>query len=376
MSENDVDRSQVPLPQAIRPQSFDAIVGHETLLGQGGLIGSFRTSNRTLSIILYGPPGSGKTTISENLLREIGATVLAHTGSTLSIQEIKRAIDATKAARGSLFGGRVVLFVDEIHRLSKVQQDALLEPLERGKLEIIGATTENPSFSLSSALLSRMLTIALAPLTKKEVAEVIRRSNKSIQNPLVEEIVLALADSCHGDLRSALTFAEILGTFQGAKQLEKFEELKDEVFNFRRGLSNDSHFELASALIKSMRSGQKNDAIQYLAQSLDLGEDPRFIARRIVIFASEDIGNADPMAIVLATSTLNAVERIGMPEARIILSQAVIYMADAPKSRAVYDAIDSAISNIANLGSTPSHLRGISGQIEERLTQRGSFYRE
>ncbi len=371
-----IEPGDQPLAEALRPKTFSDLIGHETLLAPGGIIDSFRSQQRLIALVLFGPPGSSKTTIARLLASETGAKVLEFTGSTFGVAEIRHAIEASAEARRSLFSTRVICFVDEIHRLSKVQQDALLAPLESGALEIIGATTENPSFTLSRALLSRMITVALKPLARAEIKTVLRRVSAVSRNPLSEAVADKIAEACNGDLRVAISIAEVVGSFAEEEQLAKAEETLGDLFNFRLSINNDAHYELASAIIKSMRAGNEEAAIAYLARSLDLGEDPRFIARRIVIFASEDIGLADAKALMLASAGLSAIEAIGLPEARITLSHLVSYMSRAPKSRAAIDMITAATAKIDHNAKIPTELAGKSGQIEAELMARKRFWRE
>ena len=370
------DPSEQPLAETLRPRSFDELIGHDKLLAPGGILDSYRKKSRLFSLILFGPPGSSKTTIARLLASESGAKVLEYTGSTFSVGEIRKALEISAEARRSLFSSRVICFVDEIHRLSKVQQDALLAPLESGAIEIIAATTENPSFTLSRALLSRMITIALRPLDAEKVVLVLDRASSGLANPLGVEVADRIAKACNGDLRAAISIAEVVSSAAPPDQEAKLQETLGELFNFRLAINNDAHYELASALIKSMRAGDEAAAIGYLARSLDLGEDPRFVARRIVIFASEDVGLADPKALMLAAAGLSAVEAIGMPEARITLSHLVSYMAKAPKSRAAIDNITEATTNLDHNSAVPTELAGTSGAIEAELTQRQRFWRE
>ncbi len=365
-----------PLAELLRPSSFEGLVGHAPLLAPGGILESYRGGARLFSLILYGPPGSSKTTIARLLAAESGAKVMEYTGSNFGVAEIRKAVEATAEARRSLFSGRVVCFVDEIHRLSKVQQDALLAPLEAGAIGIIAATTENPSFTLSRAILSRMFTVALKPLPVPEIVEVLTRAERHLAHPLTAEAATRIAEAVDGDLRTAISLAEVVAEEEPTSQVARIEELVAELAGFKLAIDSDTHYELASALIKSMRAGDDDGAIEYLARTLDLGEDPRFVARRVVIFASEDVGLADPKALMLATAGLQAIEAVGMPEARIILAHLVVYMARAPKSRESYDMLGSAAANIDHSRPIPLNLAGKGGRIAEELAKRGKLHRE
>ena len=365
-----------PLAEILRPTTFDDLIGHETLRGAGGVLERYRTSQRPIALVLYGPPGSSKTTIARILAKETGATVLEFTGSTFGVADIKKAIDSTAAARSSLFGTRVICFVDEIHRLSKVQQDALLSPLESGALEVIAATTENPAFSLSRALLSRMITLQLQAMEAPQTIEVLKRAQNHLENPLCDEVLAKIANAANGDLRIAISMAELVSLVAPGDQIRRFEEFEKQLFGFKVSINADSHYELASALIKSMRAGNEAGALEYLIRSLELGEDPRFIARRIVIFASEDIGLADTKALLLAVAGLNAVESIGMPEAKITLSHLVSYMTRAPKSRSAIDNLKSFSTTVNHNKAVPPELAGTKAKIEEDLVARRRLFRE
>ena len=365
-----------PLAELLRPYSFEELIGHRPLLAHGGILESYRGGARLFALILYGPPGSSKTTIARLLAAESGAKVMEYTGSNFGVAEIRKAVEATAEARRSLFAGRVVCFVDEIHRLSKVQQDALLAPLEAGAIEIIAATTENPSFTLSRAILSRMFTVALKPLAVPEIRAVLARSERHLAHPLLEEAATRIAEAVDGDLRTAISIAEVVAEEDESEQVARIDELVAELAGFKLAIDSDTHYELASALIKSIRAGDDQGAVEYLARTLDLGEDPRFVARRVVIFASEDVGLADPKALMLAASGLQAVEAVGMPEARIILAHLVVYMARAPKSRESYDMLGNAAANIDHSRAIPLHLAGKGGRIADELARRGKLHRE
>lgn len=362
-----LERNQ-PLASRMRPRRLDEFVGQEHFLGEGKLLRRMLTADRIQSVILYGPPGTGKTTLaqliaahSNRTFRELNATL---SGVKELREELKLASDRLVRS-----GRKTLLFVDELHRFSKSQQDVLLPDVERGSVCLIGATTANPFFALVAPLISRSQVFQFEPLTAAEIQALLKRAVADCQRGLGQlKLTLDqaacefLANRCDGDARRALTGLEIaaLSLPPGQQQITlAIAEESIQTKAIRYDANGDDHFDAASALIKSMRGSDPDAAVYWLARMLEAGEDPRFIARRLVIAAAEDVGNADPQALVVAMSAASAVEFVGLPEGRIILSQATTYIATAPKSNAAYRAIDAALDDVRNQNvlPVPRHLR-------------------
>lgn len=358
-----------PLAYRMCPRSLDEYVGQVHIIGSGKLLRRAIESDRISSIILYGPPGTGKTALA----RIIAAKTKAHfewlNAATIGLDEIRKVIQQAKVRRAR--GITTIVFLDEIHRFNKLQQDALLPDVEEGNITLISATVENPFFYVNSALLSRSQIFELKPLSEKDILMVLHNAlndkNRGLGhlNITADKPALAhIAKMSDGDARRALSALEIAalttspvdGRIHITVPIAEESIQKKVVVYDKKG---DQHYDTISAFIKSMRGSDPDAAIYYLAKMLYAGEDPRFIARRIVICASEDVGNADPMALVLAISALRAVEFIGMPEARIPLAQATVYTATAPKSNASYRAIEAALKDIAEEETieVPDHLK-------------------
>jgi putative ATPase len=352
-----------PLADRMRPTSLAEVVGQSHLVGEHGLLKAALDRDRLPSMLLWGPPGCGKTTLARLVAQESGAVFLALSAVLSGIKDLRSAIERAKLARG-----RVLLFVDEIHRWNKAQQDALLPHVEAGTVSLVGATTENPSFSIIAPLRSRAEVVRLLPLVSTDIEALLDRALADSERGLghrsvtVEpDVLLRIAELGGGDARRALGLLERLvettddgGTLtaEGARDsLARRDILYDR--------AGDEHFNVVSALIKSMRGSDPDAALYWLARMLAGGDDVVFIARRLMIFASEDIGNADPRALTLATSACQAVQVIGLPEGRIVLGQAVSYLATAPKSNAAYEGINRAIAEVARSGPlpVPLHLR-------------------
>jgi putative ATPase len=359
-----------PLAYRLCPRTLDEYVGQEHILGEGKLLRRAIESDRVTSLILYGPPGTGKTALA----RVIASKTKAHfewlNAATAGLDELRKIIRSAKLRR--VKGIRTILFLDEIHRFNKLQQDALLPDVEEGNIILIAATVENPFFYVNSALLSRSQVFELKPLTETDILGILNNALKDSERGLgnlkitVDEDALAhIARMSDGDARRALSALEIavLTTPPDENSNVKIniqiaeESIQKKVIVYDK--KGDQHYDTISAFIKSMRGSDPDAAVYYLAKMLYAGEDPRFIARRIVICASEDVGNADPMALVVATSALRAVEFVGMPEARIPLAQAAIYIAKAPKSNASYMAIEAALEDIKTEQTmdVPDHLK-------------------
>ncbi|HKK50587.1 MAG TPA: replication-associated recombination protein A [Myxococcota bacterium] len=356
-----------PLAERMRPRRLDELAGHDALLAPGRPLHMLLASEALPSLILWGPPGSGKTTLAWILGEKHDARLAPLSAVTAGVPEIRKAIEA--ARRTSL---RTLLFIDEIHRLNKAQQDALLPHVEAGSVTQIGATTENPSFSVIAPLLSRCRVIALEPLDPEALGRVLDRALEDAELglgasglALTPEARQALVLASQGDARRVLGMLEASATIHlssGRRSeplgLETVESAIGRVA-LRHDRDGEEHFNVVSALIKSMRASDPDAALHYLARLIEAGEDPLYVARRLVVFASEDVGNADPTAISLAMATHQAVERIGMPEGRIPLGQAVTYLACAPKSNAAYRALGQAIADLEGKGPlpVPLHLR-------------------
>jgi putative ATPase len=350
----------------MRPVSFSEFHGQDHILGEGKPLRKMFEGDRYGSLIVWGPPGSGKTTLAR-----IAAITSGRIFKTLSAVEsgVKELKESVKEAKYNQSGGKkTVLFIDEIHRYNKTQQDALLPHVESGLLTLIGATTENPSFGVIPALRSRCMVVELKPLAGEEIEAIIRRAvidpkrgygekKLSVSAEVIGQIALASG----GDARTALQILEgceksSTGGLIGAELVEEVSQKASLLYD----KAGQSHYDHASAFQKSLRGSDPDAAIYWLAKMLSSGEDPRYIARRLIITASEDVGNADPTALILAVSALEAVERIGLPEGRIPLAQAVIYVALAPKSNSAYIAIDAAMERVKEAGSSPQipfHLR-------------------
>lgn len=358
----------MPLAARMRPRELDDFVGQQHFLGEGKLLRRMLKADRLGSMIFFGPPGTGKTSLAELLARHTKSRFVVLNAASTGVKELRAELDAARERLRS-GSGRTLLFVDELHHFNKTQQDVLLPDVERGIVTLVGATTANPFFSLVSALISRSQVFEFKELTKEDVllllgrAIVDRDRGLGTQNiEATEEALEFLAEVCDGDARRALTALEI-----GALSLSPEhpvldlavaqESIQKKAVRYDR--DGDVHYDVASAFIKSMRGSDPQAAVYWLARMLAAGEDPRFIARRIVILASEDVGNADPMGLVLAQAAAAAVDRIGMPEGRIILSQAVTYLATAPKSNAAYMAINRALQDVESQAvvPVPMHLR-------------------
>lgn len=357
-----------PLAQRMRPKALDDFVGQEDILGKDRPL-RIAIENGTLgSAIFWGPPGCGKTTVSQIIASKTDAAYSELSAVTSGVKEVREVIEQAKA-RLQINGQRTLLFVDEIHRFNKSQQDAFLPHVEKGTILLIGATTENPGFEVNAPLISRMKVYHFESLTTEDILKLLKQAAKLYpDNTFDAKALNHLALHSNGDARSALN------SFELATQLSKKVTLTTaEAANQRKAMyydkKGDNHYDTISAFIKSMRGGSSDGAIYYLAKMIRAGEDPMFIARRMVIFASEDIANADPFAIVFATNIMQAVHLIGMPEAQLTLAQGVTYLANAPKSTAPMDALYAAYHDIDNLpiGPVPMHLRNAANKVMKDL---------
>lgn len=359
-----------PLAARLRPETLEEIEGQEHIIGKNTLLYRAIKADRLSSVIFYGPPGTGKTTIAKVIANSTKSNFCQLNAVTSGIKEIKEEIE--KAKEQIAFGKKTILFIDEIHRFNKSQQDALLPYVEDGTIIFIGATTENPYFEVNKALISRSIIFELKPLSKENIKKIILKAleNKEkglgVYNGKIDDVALDfISEICGGDARIALNAIEIAILTTEKNQdgytnidLETAQQcIQKKAINYEK--DGDNHYDTISAFIKSMRGSDPDAAVYYLAKMLYAGEDPKFIARRIVICASEDVGNADPRALQLAVSAAQAVDFIGMPEGKIILSQAVTYVASAPKSNASYLAINEAENDVKNITTSgiPSYLK-------------------
>ena len=359
-----------PLAYRVRPKSLEEFVGQEHVVGKDKLLYRTIKADRLSSLILWGPPGCGKTSLAKVISETTKYKFTKLNAVTSGVGDIKKAIEE---ADNPLLNpsGKCILFIDEIHRFNKLQQDALLPYVEDGTVILIGATTENPYFEVNKALISRSMVIKLEPLTKDDVFKVLKNAlaNKdglaSFNIKISDETLESIAEVSGGDVRTALNGLEVavLTTKMNADGvIEITNEIASQSLNKKKAMfdkSGDSHYDNISAFIKSMRGSDPDATVFYLARALNGGEDPVFLARRIVIAAAEEVGLANPMALQLATSAMQAVTMVGMPEARIILSEAAIYVANSKKSNASYLAINKALEDVSSkdTGSIPMHIR-------------------
>jgi putative ATPase len=350
-----------PLALRLRPRSLDEFVGQEQVLGEGSALRLAIAEDRVGSAILYGPPGTGKTTLARIVAQTTGAAFEELSAVSASVADV-RAVLARARDRLGGNGRRTILFLDEIHRFNKAQQDALLPAVEEGLVTLIGATTENPYFEVNSALLSRCQIYELEPLGEEDLRVIVARGLEALQAEVPDEIAALVARRAGGDARNALNILELAvqtARAEGARLTDEHVEdaARKRPLVYDKG--GDAHYDFISAFIKSMRGSDPDAAVYYLAAMLEGGEDARYIARRMIVLASEDIGNADPRALLIAVAAAQAVEHVGLPEARLNLAQAAIYLARAPKSNASYVALKEATADVNELGQTrpPDALR-------------------
>lgn len=350
-----------PLASRIRPLSLDEYVGQDHLVGQGKPLRVAIKKQELFSFILWGPPGSGKTTLARIYANAVGADFFELSAVDAGKDDIRKVVESG----GSLLKKKPrVLFVDEIHRFNKAQQDFLLPFVERGDITLVGATTENPSFEVIAALLSRCRVFVLQELSEKDMTQVFARTKLKIPKDAREWLIRM----AQGDARQALTVLETADKLYGTISVETLQEAIQSR-HIRYDKKGEEHYNTISAFIKSMRAGQADAAIYYLARMVDAGEDPKFIARRMIIFASEDIGLAQPTALVVANAVFEAVAKIGYPEATINLAHGVAYLATCKKDRRAYDAIFAALEDVKNLGNLPIplHIRNAPTKLMKEL---------
>ncbi|MDA8196601.1 MAG: AAA family ATPase [Actinomycetota bacterium] len=327
-----------PLGERLRPKSLDEIVvGRKLIEPPSGPLYTIATANLPISVIIKGPPGCGKTTLARQLTRMVNCEVEYFTGSTFGVNDVKRIAEENDSNKRSLFRSRKIIVLDEIHRLTKVQQDSILEPLESGRIEVVGTTTESPYHSLARALVSRFDIFEVEQPSQEEVKLILGRAADHLNLTIEDELLEMMVGRINGDVRQGL---RILSYTEELKNKNDSQTLREFIESFRSNatfIDQNLHYDLASKLIKAMRASNERVALATLAEAIDLGEDPKFIARRLAIFASEDISIADNTALSLAVSALTACESIGMPEIRIILGHVVLAFSRSPKSRESYD---------------------------------------
>ncbi len=379
-------KDEIPLAARMRPTSLEEFIGQSHLICKGKLLRRMIEANRFTSCIFHGPPGTGKTTLAKLIAKTLDYHFVSLHAVTTSVKEIRQVAEQAQE-RLHMHGEHTLLFIDEIHRFNRAQQDSLLKDVEEGTILLIGATTENPSFTINSALLSRVRLFPLYPLSPNEIRQILERAIAdpekglgSLNVSLTDEAWEHLIRQSAGDSRHALQTLEMAALTtppnSDGKRLLTLriieESMQRKAIQYDR--SGDQHYDVISAFIKSMRGSDPDAALYYLAKMIQAGEDINFIARRVVIHAAEDVGMADPRALMIATSAMQAVQAIGLPEARIPLAEAVVYIATAPKSNSVYQGINQAMEAVQQeaRGDVPKHLRdrhsSFSTQTEDDIT--------
>jgi putative ATPase len=370
--------ASAPLAERLRPETLDEFVGQEHLTGEGKLLRQAVAAGKLPSLIFWGPPGTGKTTLARLLARGSGAAFVGMSAVLAGVKDVREVV-AQAEERRRLHGQGTVFFLDEIHRFNRGQQDALLPHVEKGTLVLLGATTENPSFEVNAALLSRTRVVTLRPLEEEELVALLRRalaSPKGLAGAVEadDDALLAMARAAGGDARRALTTLEVAASGGLRVDLARVgEALQQRTLLYDR--AGDEHYNVVSAFIKSMRGSDPDAALYWMARMLEAGEEPRFVVRRMVIFASEDIGNADPQALLVAVAALQALELVGLPEGTLPLTQAVTYLALAPKSNAVIAAYGRAREAVLEKGvlGVPLHLRNAPTKLMKSMGYGGGY---
>ncbi|MBK1440041.1 replication-associated recombination protein A [Parapedobacter sp. ISTM3] len=374
--------TQIPLAERMRPMTVDEYVGQHHIVGEGAVLRNAIRQNNIPSMILWGPPGVGKTTLAYIISKQLNRPFFSLSAINSGVKDVREVIDKAEQLR-NFEQEQPILFIDEIHRFSKSQQDSLLGAVERGLVTLIGATTENPSFEVISALLSRCQVYVLEHLTEKELVSIIKKALKEDEYLSQQRVVVkeheALIRLSGGDARKLLNVLELVVNAAGGKPLEitndfVLKQVQQHMAIYDK--AGEQHYDIISAFIKSIRGSDPNAAVYWLARMIEGGEDPLFIARRLLILASEDIGNANPNALLLANNCFQAVNVIGWPEARIILSQTVTYLASSAKSNASYEAINKAQALVKQTGdlSVPLHIRNAPTKLMKQLNY-GKDYR-
>lgn len=357
--------SDAPLAERLRPKSLDEVVGQKHLLGEDKLLRRLIESDQITSILFWGPPGTGKTTLAQVIAQTTRSRFVSFSAVLQGVKEVREIVAQARQEK-AYHNRKTLLFIDEIHRFNKAQQDAFLPHVERGDIILIGATTENPSFEVNAALLSRSRVFVLEPLAPEDIRQLLKRAlidPRGLRErglSVTEEALDFLSEMADGDARIALNTLEVAALSLGKGCITKevlAESLQKKPLLYDKG--GEEHYNVISAFIKSLRGSDADAALYWLARMIEAGEDPMFIARRLVIFASEDVGNADPRGLQMAIAAMQAVHFVGLPEGRINLAQAVTYLATAPKSNASYKGIDAALAEVRQSGAlaVPLHVR-------------------